>query len=367
MLKFRLFHFILALFLALGTTVTVYAGPIDIGEPFPEKALPVPSDPQQRAYLGLGDGPTFTLSQASGKVVLVEVLNALCPHCRKQTGPYNQLYKMIEGSEETRGRIKILGVAVANSDEQIDDFIEIYQVAFPIVADRKFSLHRAVRGGPTPLSIYALRNKPGETWVVAGSHTGEDYDMDGLFDFLRGLLSEDAKDFADLPSEVVPVGKRPEPPQSEAEIRRRVTTAFSAQGDNLREVKPLALPSGRKVYSAILSVGGIDRTLYAEVASRTSICDVCHDVHFIYLFDRTGRVLGLEPLQLTKYGNAEWNATELAAFLRNVTGRSLYGSWSFNPKVDAVTSATMTSAIIFDSLDQGRLLLEELAAEGLIK
>jgi hypothetical protein len=31
-----------------------------------------------------------------------------------------------------------------------------------------------------------------------------------------------------------------------------------------------------------------------------------------------------------------------------------------------VTSATMTSAIIFDSLDQGRELLEELRARGLL-
>ncbi len=367
MQKHQIYPLILLFILALGCVATSYAGPIDIGEPFPEKALPAPSDRLQRTYLGLGDGPTFTLSKIAGQVVLVEVLNALCPHCRKQTGPYNQLYQRLEASPETRGKIKILGVAVANSDEQIEDFIDIYQVAFPIVSDRQFSLYRAVRGGPTPMSIYALRNNPGETWVVAGSHTGEDYDMDGLFDFLRGLLNEDASDFANLPSDIVPVGKRPEPPQSEAEIRRRVTAAFSSQNDHIREVKQLFLPSGRKVYSATLTEGGVDRTLYAEVASRSSICDVCHDVHFIYLFDQTGKVLGLEPLQLTKYGNAEWDAAELANFLRNVTGRSLYGNWSFNPKVDSVTSATMTSAIIFDSLDQGRLLLEELTTEGLLK
>jgi hypothetical protein len=103
------------------------------------------------------------------------------------------------------------------------------------------------------------------------------------------------------------------------------------------------------------------------VASRSAICDVCHDVHFFYLFDATGRVLGLEPLQLTKYGNVEWNATDLKGFLGNLSGRSLRGSWSFDPKVDAVTSATMTSAIIFDSLDQGRQLLKELAGQGLLK
>ncbi|WP_432823782.1 peroxiredoxin family protein [Trichloromonas sp.] len=367
MLKPRLCHLFLICLLALGGALTAYADPIDIGEAFPEKALPAPTDPQQRAYLGLGDGPTFTLSQIGGKVVLVEMLNALCPHCRKQTGPYNKLYRMLEESPETRGKVKMLGVAVANSDEQIADFIDIYQVAFPIVADRRFTLHRAVRGGPTPLSIYALRSQPGEPWVVAGSHLGEDYDMEGLFDFLRGLLQEEASTFASLPSEAVPAEKRPEPPQDEAEISRRVAAAFIAQGGELRDFKRLSLPSGRRVYAATLTRDGSDRTLYAEVASRSSICDICHDVHFFYLFDRSGKVLGLEKLQLTKYGNVEWDAGELAAFVRNVLGRPLYGSWSFNPKVDAVTSATMTSAIIFDSLDQGKVLLEELAAERLLK
>lgn len=367
MLKPGIDALIFIIFLTLLGALPLYAGPIDIGEAFPEKALPVPTNPQQRAYLGLGEGPTFTLSQIFGNVVLVEMLNALCPHCRKQTAPYNQLFARIESSPETRGKVKMLGVAIANSDAQINDFIDVYQVAFPIVSDRQFSLHRAVRGGPTPLSIYALRNQPGAPWIVAGSNVGEDYAMDELYDFLRSLLKENAADFANLPNDIVSMGKLPAPPQSDEEIGRRVSSTFSAQGDDLRGFTRLTLPSGRWVYSAKVSIGGKDQTLYAEVANRSSICDVCHDVHFFYLFDRTGKVLALEPLQLTKYGNAEWSAEELSAFLHQVIGRSLHGSWNFNPQVDAVTSATMTSSIIFDSLDQGRLLLDELAKEGLLK
>jgi hypothetical protein len=40
------------------------------------------------------------------------------------------------------------------------------------------------------------------------------------------------------------------------------------------------------------------------------------------------------------------------------------GLWNFDPKVDAVTSATMTSAIIFDNFDQGQQLLDELREAG---
>ncbi len=68
---------------------------IDMGERFPEIALPQPHQEHQRTYLGLAPGKTFTLSQVGGEVVLVEILNVLCPHCKKQTLPYNKLFQMI--------------------------------------------------------------------------------------------------------------------------------------------------------------------------------------------------------------------------------------------------------------------------------
>ena len=70
--------------------------------------------------------------------------------------------------------------------------------------------------------------------------------------------------------------------------------------------------------------------------------------------------MDFEPLHLTKYGNVEWNDAEVAFFTKRVVGKPLVGTWSFDPEVDAVTSATMTSAIIFDSLGLGKGLLEEI-------
>jgi peroxiredoxin len=342
------------------------AAPIDLGEPFPRVPLPAPKDPSQRAYLGLTGNQPFTLDQVKGKVVLVEMLNVLCPHCQKQTAPYNTLFRMLEKDTATRGKVKMLGVAVANSDEQIDDFVQIYDVAFPVVADPRFALHRALRAGPTPFSVYVLRDAESETGVVAGTHLGEDRDMEKLFAYLEELLQMKASEFAALPREKPEPQPDLKPPQPDAEIARRVEAAFAAQGQEVRDFRKLDLPSGRRVYAATVIRDGRPELVFAEVASRSSICDVCHNVHYFYLFDRRGKILAFEPLHLTKYGNAEWNRADVAEFARNVVGRSLSGTWDFDPKVDAVTSATMTSAIIFDSLEQGRQLLEELRAQGLL-
>ncbi|RME36934.1 MAG: hypothetical protein D6794_07785, partial [Deltaproteobacteria bacterium] len=105
--------------------------------------------------------------------------------------------------------------------------------------------------------------------------------------------------------------------------------------------------------------------LFAEVTSRQSICDICHDVHFIYVFDSQARVVAFEPIQLTKWGNVNWDSTEVERMRKKVVGSTLTAPPVFDPKVDAVTSATMTSAIIFDSLAQGESLLRELEQKGL--
>lgn len=83
-------------------------------------------------------------------------------------------------------------------------------------------------------------------------------------------------------------------------------------------------------------------------------------MHSFYLFDRSGRALNFAPLYLAKFGNIEWNQQKIDFFTRRVVGKKLAGPWNFDSSPDAVRSATMTSAIIFDALGRGRELFEEL-------
>lgn len=354
------------LLILLQATLLLAENEIDIGETFPEVALPAPSEPDQRTYLGLTDDQPFMLSQIKATVVLVEMLNVLCPHCRKQTKPYNELYRMIEADPETRGRVKMLGVAVANDDEAIEDFVDIYSVRFPVVSDRHFKLHRALRAGPTPFSLYVLRDRADDVGVIAGTHLGTDHDMDELFDYLKDLLTMQASDFTMLPRDIASVAADLMPPQSETEIAKMVKHSFLMQGNGLSDFRRLTLPSGRWVYAATLFRDGHRQPIFAEIASRSAICDICHSVHFFYLFDRSGLVLGFEPLYLTKHGNVEWSQAEIDHFTKRVVGKKLVGSWNFDSKLDAVSSATMTSAIIFDDLGHGRELLQELHGQNLL-
>ena len=342
------------------------ATPIGVGEAFPAVALPTPRQVAQQSYLGLPDTPTFTLDQVAGRVVVVEILNVLCPHCQRQTQPYNDLFQKIETDPVTRGKIKMLGVAVANSDAAIADFVSIYSVAYPVVSDRNFKLYKALRAGPTPFTLYVLRDHPGDFGVIADTHLGEDYDMPQLFDYLKYLLTINSSEFTTRNQTETKQTKELRPPQSDAEIIALIQKSFTGQGQDLKDFHRLQLPSQRWVYSALLKRHGQLQRVFAEVANRSSICDVCHSVHFFYTFDQTGRILDFVPLHLTKYGNAEWSRAESDHFAKRVIGKNLAGNWTFDAQADAVSSATMTSAIIFDDLSQGPALLKELQQEHLL-
>ncbi|PLX84725.1 MAG: hypothetical protein C0617_06780 [Desulfuromonas sp.] len=351
---------------SLSVCLAEGAGLVGLGDPFPELSLTTPAASDARDYLGLAPGERFTLSQVEADLVLVEMLNVHCPHCQMQTGPYNELFERIEADPETRGKIKILGLAAGNVADEVARFVADFRVRFPIVADPQFRFHRALGAGTTPLSIYVRQGAPGQEGVVAGSHLGMNLEHERLFAELRGLASEDLEDLRRRGRRIEKARTAIAPLFSEEELQYRVRTAVIDAGGVIVELSPVALRSGRRVYTALMKRDERRERLFAEVVSRTSVCDICHDVHFVYVFDASGRVVGFEPLQLTKYGNEPWSPGDVQKMTRRVLGRPLVSPAPFDPEVDAVTSATITSAVIFDSLAQGEGLLGELREKGLL-
>jgi hypothetical protein len=77
-----------------------------------------------------------------------------------QTYSYNELFDLIEANPETRGRIKMLGLAAGNLGNEVQSFRQSYQVNFTIIADPNFEAWRAPGGNATPMSIYVRQHKP---------------------------------------------------------------------------------------------------------------------------------------------------------------------------------------------------------------
>jgi peroxiredoxin len=349
---------------------------IKAGDQFAELPMPVPTDPQEQAYLGLQNADTFTLSQIRAELVLVEILSVYCYSCTRQAPAYNELYKLIEEDPKTRGRIKIIGIAAGNGKFEVDDFREKLKVAFPVIPDRNFAVHRAIGGSRTPFSIYVRQNPAGQAGVVAGTHLGQNLNYHKVFADLSVLMTMDLASIKAQGEKKSAITMVVEPILSDRELRKKVRELFATFNGKIKVFQKVDLKdSSRDVYTCIIEDKGKSKRLFAEVTSRPPPCVDCHDIHFVYAFDGSGEIVGFWPLQLTKYENEPWDDGDVdemrsrvmgKSFVEKLHGRTIADPFIFDPQVDAVSSATITSGVIFNTLSQGEMLLKELKAKGLI-
>ncbi len=100
--------------LTLALCSALLAAPLGVGFQAGNLKFAKTMAPADQAYLGLKNPGPFTLKDIQADYVLVEVLNANCPHCMEQAAALNRLYRLVEASD-LKDRIKFIGV-VSNSE-----------------------------------------------------------------------------------------------------------------------------------------------------------------------------------------------------------------------------------------------------------
>ncbi|MBI4764709.1 MAG: hypothetical protein HY787_08900 [Deltaproteobacteria bacterium] len=340
---------------------------IQAGALFPEVKLKTPLSVKDRAYLGLSDPKEFAVKDIKAKVILVEIMNVYCVSCQNLAPIYNRLFTLIHSDPRTRNRIKIIGVSAGNNDQEVKIFRDHFRVPFPIIPDPRYVLHAAIGGSPTPFSIFVRRESRDQPVVVDATHLGYDENYTKLFGRLKSLMNRNLAEVLKKGETTTAKILKPKPPLNEEEIQTRIKTAFTRTGGRLTGFDKVVLGQGREVYAGLVEKEGqAKKRLFAQVVGELPACDVCHDTHFIYTFEESGKILDFIPLQLAKYGNAPWNEADVAQIGRKIIGRYIYNPFSFDGRVDAVTSATITSAAIFKGLNEGQILFKELRERGLI-
>lgn len=365
LLIFAVLFFSLQIF-SSGDAIAQKVRLIKTGDLFPELQLPVPGNTEKKNYLGLEQSDTFTLKGITAKVVFVEILSVYCPSCQRQVRYNNQLYDLIESDPKTKGHIKIIGVAAGNGRLEVKDFVRRYKPKYPVLPDPKFEMHRAIGGSRTPFDIYVRQDPAGGAGVVADTHLGPSKQSKQVFNGLNELMTISLADIGGQAGELDSQPSVVRAILSENELQAKVKDIFSSFDGSVTDFQQIDLSSERRIYTVRMDEAGVSRRLFAEVISRPPTCGECHDIHFIYVFESSGEVLRFVPLQLTKWGNKSWNDADIAKMRSRILGKSLTKPFVFDPQVDAVSSATITSSIIFDSLSQGNKLLGELKAMGLI-
>ncbi len=324
------------------------------GQPFPDLAFDGLLERADYVALGLDpDRPDFRLSDISGDLLVLEFFNRFCLTCRRQA-PY--LQKVFDGVRDgpLAGRVRVLAVGVGNRVSGLAAFRSELGVSYPMAADPLFDRLFAVGDpGGTPFTVFLVRR--GGVWLLGDYHLGLQGDVE-ILARSNVLLEDDGVARAKTARRT----GRFHPPLglSEEDQRLRAAGFLSRVAGGPVPVDTVTAGDGVRVYRA-LDADGEPTGLYARIASRAPVCDVCHAVHFLLAFDRDGRVRGFEPIHVTKFGNREWSDEDAARLEAALDGRPMAGL-AFDPAVDAVTSATMSSALIFDEARRSARLLADL-------
>jgi len=340
------------------------------GDFFPPFTFPPPISSQDRSYFGLTEEKPFTLGDIQADLIVLELLNIYCTSCQKQAPIYNKVFDLVEKDPITKAKVKWMGVGVGNNEREVAFFRKEKGIPFPILPDIQFNLYQAI-GGPggirTPLTLLIRKDEKGRG-IVIDSHVGFRGNKEELLGEIKAALQYD---LAYLRIEkgkrtVLPVTEKLKPPISDEELLKKIKEGMAPPGGVVGEIRRIP-PEEKYLYMGRVEVNAEKKHYFAKAVSWPPLCDICHDIHFIYVFDEEAKITNLIPIRLPKEYNRAWDERDIEAMKKRLIGRSLLKPFEFNRDMDAVSGATITSVIIFHRLNEGKEAYTLLMRQGVIK
>jgi hypothetical protein len=346
------------------------------GDFFPEYLFPMTLSRANMEYLGLpqkffglAKGDTFSLKDVRADLVLVEFLNTYCYSCGVQAPVMNKVFTLVKKDPNLERQVKFIGVGAGNNQREVDSYREEKQVPFPIVPDLKFLAYEAIGDpGATPLYLILRRTDSGllVTRMRIGVILNPEVILKDLNESLRtdwNALLQQRKDLSIQEAKARKLQLR----YTEDDLLKKARESMLGSKWKVLGVAKVKLPEEEEIYVGEIQTGNQKSYLFAKLASRAPTCDICHATHFFYTFNEKGMIINFFPLQVTKFDNVPWEAKEIDKMKQRLVGRSILQPVDFDPQVDSVSTATMTSALIVDSVNKAKALYNGLKSQGYIK
>lgn len=319
--------------------------------------------PADRDYLGIaGPGP-FTIGDLRHELVAIELFNASCYACAMMAPVMIEAWRRVEARDDLKGRVRFLGVGVGNTAEQVREFHDRYGTPFPAVPDPEFASFDALGAiEGTPYLLLLRRGADGA--LEARGHVGHIPDAGRVVEQIAEALAG-APTAAGLAALENAGGgwRNLKPALAEEQLRALLVRAAAEAGLAGAGAARVEVP-GEGTFYRLEATGG---HLWAMVAGRARVCNVCHDIFFAVLFDDAGTIVNLAPITITKYQNVELDDKDVAFLKGRVVGRLLTREIPFDPAVDAVSTATMSTSLVFDTIRRLRDTYAAMVKAGLAK
>jgi peroxiredoxin len=333
--------------------------------PFPDLPFTQSLSKEERLYLGVPQKTKFSFREIKGDLILVELISVYCVNCQKQAPIFTQLYSSIQKDPKLKGKVKMIGIAAGNNSKEVESFKKEYQIPYPIFSDARFDAHMAVGSPRTPFTIW-VRKDAQRKGVVVSTHLGLIESAENVLAETRAVLQYDLALLKPRRGAIYE-GDALKPPFTEEELLEKAKKGMEASGGKVLQIEKITLKDGDSVYAGKVDLGSRQENFFSKLASRRAVCDICHDTFFIYTFDSMGKVVDIVPIQLTKIDNLNWTEQDLQKLKARTIGKSILKPFPFDPGVDSVSGATITAALVLDSLDKAKKVFEKLKKEGYVR
>ena len=353
----------LTLFL-LSSLLCAETKPTGFATPFPDLNFTQVLSKGEKVYLGIPQKKRFSFKEIRGELILVEFISTYCVTCQKQAPIFNELFSSVEKDLQLKGKVKIIGVAAGNNLRETEIFKKHYGIPYPILSDPEFDVHAAVGSPRTPFTIWVRKDTQGRG-VVVSTHLGL-MNLQGLLEETKATLQYDLALLRPREGTIYE-GDALMPPLGEEELLAKAKEGMESTGGKVLQIQKLTLKDGDWVYSGKVDFETYQKNLFAKLASRRAVCDICHDTFFIYTFDSEGKIIDIVPVQLTKIANLPWTEEDIKKLRARTIGKSILNPFPFDPNVDSVSGATITAVLVFDSLSKAKGVFEKLKKEGYVK
>ena len=336
------------------------------GDYFPDFRFSSELSTGDAAYLGvaeeISENGYFLAPDVWGDILVVELFNRFCFGCQQGAPIINKAYELAASDPALSTRVRFLGVGVGNNQKTVNDFGREFGVQFPLVPDPRFSLLDALGNpGGTPYTMILRRTSEG--MMLMGAHFGV---LDSAEEFVEELREVANGDIEQLVANAKPVelavwlDQELKPDLTHAQLEDLVLASMERAGYGSVGLYTVDLPDGDKVYVGESGRGKV----FSRVISRLPVCDVCHPIHFVLTVSAAGKVVDFDSINVTKYWNKEWTLEEIDWMRNKLLGQSVLEDRLFDPEVDAVSTATISSSLIFDSMSRTGPLVKMLQEGG---
>ena len=116
-------------------------------------AIPLPGHPAPDFALQTLDGQTLQLSDLHGQAVVLNFWASWCPPCRAEMPELEQAYQ-----DNQTGGLVVLGVNQGEQQPIAADFVQQFDLSFPVVLDQDLLASRNYKVNSLPTTFFIDRN-----------------------------------------------------------------------------------------------------------------------------------------------------------------------------------------------------------------